>query len=87
MAFSRILGQEQAVCVFTRVLTRGRLAHAYLFVGPPGVGKATFARELAKAVLCEDPQPDACDACPLGESSPPSPISKPRIVFDPAFRT
>jgi DNA polymerase-3 subunit delta' len=43
----------------------GRLAHAYLFVGPEGVGKKRFAIELAKALLCEqDSQTfDACDHC------------------------
>ena len=63
MGFRRVLGQEQAARAFQGILTKGRLAHAYLFLGPPGVGKAMFAREVAKAVLCRDPQPDACDAC------------------------
>jgi DNA polymerase-3 subunit delta' len=41
------------------------LAHAYLFTGPPGVGKRRFAHELAKAQLCEssDGRFDACDGC------------------------
>jgi DNA polymerase-3 subunit delta' len=46
---------------------RGRLAHAYLFTGAPGVGKRHFADELAKALLCEQPPGshlEACDACP-----------------------
>lgn len=63
MAFSRILGQEQAVRIFSSVLRTGRLAHAYLLLGPPGVGKRLMADELAKAAMCENPQPDACDAC------------------------
>src|SRR5262249_10173872 len=40
---------------------------AYLFTGPPGVGKKLFAVELARALLCEDPPPgrlEACDRCP-----------------------
>jgi len=43
-----------------------RLAHSYLLVGPDGVGKRLFARELAKAFLCEKPPAklSACDACP-----------------------
>ena len=63
MAFERVLGQEHAARLFGGVLRTGRLAHAYLFLGPSGVGKALFAKELAKAVLCHNPQPDACDAC------------------------
>jgi len=63
VAFSRILGQEQAVRIFSSVLRAGRLAHAYLLLGPPGVGKRLTADELAKAAMCENPQPDACDAC------------------------
>jgi len=63
VAFDRVLGQDHAVRVFRGILSRGRLAHAYLFVGPAGVGKATFAREVAKAVLCRNPKPDACDVC------------------------
>jgi DNA polymerase-3 subunit delta' len=45
---------------------RGRLAHAYLFTGPPGIGKRLFADELAKALLCEAPvggRLEACDRC------------------------
>ncbi len=46
---------------------RGRLAHAYLFTGPAGVGKRLFAVELAKALLCENASEanlQACDRCP-----------------------
>jgi DNA polymerase-3 subunit delta' len=59
------------VDAFRRVVRRGRLAHAYLFAGPAGVGKRTFAVELARALLCEGgstgpaAQPlEACDRCP-----------------------
>jgi len=40
-----------------------RLAHAYLFTGPPGVGKRLFAHELAKALLCEAPPGPRLEAC------------------------
>jgi DNA polymerase-3 subunit delta' len=47
-----IIGHDDAVAALTRSLAEGRLAHAYLFVGPDGVGKATLALALAKALNC-----------------------------------
>ena len=52
--------------MFRRSIVRGRLSHAYLFCGPSGIGKATFARLLAQALLCErmpDEEFDACGEC------------------------
>jgi DNA polymerase-3 subunit delta' len=67
LSWERIRGHDALIEGFRRVVRRGRLAHAYLFTGPPGVGKRRFAAELAKALLCETPPPDrlqACDHCP-----------------------
>lgn len=66
MSWQRVRGHDLLVKSFADVLARGRLGHAYLFVGPSGVGKRLFARELAKALLCESRGKgfDACDACP-----------------------
>jgi DNA polymerase-3 subunit delta' len=67
VSWKRVRGHEAQVRAFDLAVKRNRLAHAYLFVGPPGVGKRLFAGELAKALLCEDPPPDrleACDRCP-----------------------
>jgi DNA polymerase-3 subunit delta' len=53
--------------MFARAVARGRLAHAYLFTGPRGVGKRLFAFELGKALLCEASPAgrfEACDRCP-----------------------
>lgn len=66
MSWAGIVGHDDKIAAFRRVRARGRMAHAYLFVGPPGVGKRTFAVALAKALLCENPpaELDACGACP-----------------------
>lgn len=66
MSWQRIRGHESQVEGFARAAKAGRLAHAYVFVGPPGVGKRLFAFELAKTLLCERRQPAdfvACDLC------------------------
>ena len=72
MSWSHIRGHERLVRAFEHAVARGRLAHAYLFAGPPGVGKTLFARELAQALLCEAPSAGAaltacgaCDSCIL----------------------
>lgn len=49
----QIRGQPAAVNMIRAVLTSGRAAHAYLFVGPRGVGKATTAEMFAASLLCE----------------------------------
>ncbi|HZT82097.1 MAG TPA: DNA polymerase III subunit delta' [Gemmataceae bacterium] len=68
MSWQRVKGHEVQVRAFERPYRCGRLAHAYLFVGPRGVGKHLFAQELAKSILCEaPPEParlEACDRCP-----------------------
>src|SRR3954454_22936004 len=67
MSWDRVRGHDALVEGFRRAVRRGRLAHAYLFTGPPGVGKRLFATELARALLCERADPDslqACDTCP-----------------------
>lgn len=67
MSWKRVRGHEAQVEAFDRAVRRGRLAHAYLFVGPPGVGKRLFAVELAKSLLCEsrpaDGRLEGCDHC------------------------
>lgn len=67
MSWQRIRGHDALVKMFEQAWQRGRLAHAYLFTGPPGVGKRLFANELAKCLLCENAQTGklaACDQCP-----------------------
>jgi DNA polymerase III subunit delta' len=62
MSWQQVLGHDVVVASFESAWKRGRLAHAYLFVGPHGVGKHTFAGELAKALLCEN-RPGRLEAC------------------------
>lgn len=67
MAWQRIRGHDALLEGFRRAVRRGRLAHAYLFTGPAGVGKRLFAVELAKSLLCEmtaENELQPCDRCP-----------------------
>ncbi|MCF8056755.1 MAG: DNA polymerase III subunit delta' [Desulfocapsa sp.] len=58
-------GQNQARNLVTRSLATGRLAHAYLFRGPEGVGKQLFAKGLAAAVNCKESKGlNSCGVCP-----------------------
>lgn len=52
MSFKQIIGQDRAVNVLKSALLKNRLAHAYLFEGPPGVGKAFTALNFIKAINC-----------------------------------
>jgi DNA polymerase-3 subunit delta' len=66
MSFDQIRGQEKAVAILRGALRNGRLAHAYLFTGPEGVGKRLTALTLAKAMNCQSPveSGDSCERCP-----------------------
>ncbi|MFQ5880384.1 MAG: DNA polymerase III subunit delta' [Dehalococcoidia bacterium] len=52
-----VIGQDRAVAALRGGLAAGRVAHAYLLVGPPQVGKATLARNLAQALNCQGEGP------------------------------
>src|SRR3954454_21414192 len=58
-----IRGHDRVVDDLRRALEQGRFPHAFLFVGPEGVGKRTFARTLAQALLCERAHESALDPC------------------------
>ena len=65
MTFSSVVGQEALTTTLKNAVKSGKLAHAYLFCGPRGVGKTTCARIFAKAINCSSPTADgeACNEC------------------------
>src|SRR5438876_2077264 len=52
--FEAVVGQDAITRTVKNALVSGRIAHAYLFAGPRGVGKTTTARLLARALLCSE---------------------------------
>ena len=70
MSLKDIFCQDKAIAILQRARASGKLAHAYIFAGPEGVGKFTTAREWAKLLLCKNPtmEDDFADNCGLCRS-------------------
>ena len=68
MTFTTVIGQQALTATLKNSIHNGKLAHAYLFCGPRGVGKTTCARIFAKTINCLTPTPDGescghCESC------------------------
>ena len=65
MSFDTVVGQQALTTTLKNAVSSGKLAHAYLFCGPRGVGKTTCARIFAKAINCQSPTAngEACGQC------------------------
>ena len=65
LSFDTVVGQAALTTTLKNAVKSGKLAHAYLFCGPRGVGKTTCARIFAKAINCQAPtaEGEACNEC------------------------
>jgi DNA polymerase-3 subunit delta' len=66
VSFKEIIGQDSAVSLLKQSFRLGRIAHAYMFLGPDGIGKKKTALSFAKLLVCEDVQnsDEPCGRCP-----------------------
>ena len=62
MNFGNIIGNENVKELLRNSIVTNSLVHSYMFVGPDGIGKSLFAKELAKIILCTSPK-KPCDEC------------------------
>jgi DNA polymerase-3 subunit gamma/tau len=64
MTFDDVVGQEHVVRTLRHAIEAGRIANAYLFIGPRGIGKTTLSRIFAKALNCSSPKGvEPCGEC------------------------
>jgi DNA polymerase-3 subunit gamma/tau len=63
MTFGDVVGQEHVVRTLRHAIEAGRVANAYLFIGPRGIGKTTLSRIFAKALNCQHPEEGGVEPC------------------------
>lgn len=63
MSFKDVIGQKLAIDLIKRAIAEGRLAHAYLFIGPDGIGKSLLAKIFAQSLNCESKNMEPCNEC------------------------
>lgn len=63
MNFSDIIGHKDVIHSLNRVLLETKVGHAYLFIGPPGIGKKTLSKAFAKKLLCQNSTEVKCPGC------------------------
>lgn len=63
MIWQALRGHSRQIEMFRRAVQRDRLAHGFLLVGPPGIGKRKFAKLVAQCLFCTSRTPDQLDAC------------------------
>ena len=66
MVFEGLYGQNEIKKILTDMITGDRVGHAFVFCGPEGVGRKSFAKSFAKSIMCAhrlQGEEDACGAC------------------------
>jgi len=63
VAFRDVVNQDHAILLFRSAVRAGKVGHAYLLVGPKGVGRRTLALAFAQFLNCDRPDGDACGEC------------------------